>query len=101
MMQGDAYSIPVVLRQGATVIVPDMVKAVEITLGNLTRCYPGDVTWNEEAKQYEFPLTQEQTLKFPAGEQPLQVRVKFLNDEVVGAQGGSVDVKKSISKGVL
>ena len=61
MMQGDAYSLPIVLRQGELLITPEMVLRLEITIGTLTRTYPGVVRYDEENGQWLFPLTQEQT----------------------------------------
>lgn len=51
MMQGDAYSLPIVLRQGELLITPEMVLRLEITIGNLTRTYPGVVRYDEENGQ--------------------------------------------------
>lgn len=70
MMQGDAYSLPIVLRQGELLITPEMVLRLEITIGTLTRTYPGVVRYDEENGQWLFPLTQEQTFAFKAGRTP-------------------------------
>ena len=101
MMQGDAYSVPFVIRQGETTVTPDIVSAVELTIGALTRLWPGEVSYDEKKGQWLFPLTQEQTLAFSEGAQPTQVRVKFMDDRVVGANGGIINVMQSASKGVI
>lgn len=91
MMQGDAYSLPIVLRQGELLITPEMVLRLEITIGNLTRTYPGVVRYDEENGQWLFPLTQEQTFAFKAGRTPpVQARIKFNDESVVGAKGKTV-----------
>lgn len=102
MMQGDAYSLPIVLRQGELLITPEMVLRLEITIGNLTRTYPGVVRYDEENGQWLFPLTQEQTFAFKAGRTPpVQARIKFNDESVVGANGKTIYVSTSRSKGVL
>lgn len=101
MMQGDAYAVPFVIRQGGTAVTPQMVAAVELTIGTLSRVWPGEVNYDAKKGQWLFPLTQEQTMAFAEGKVPTQVRVKFLDDRVVGAQGGAINVLESASKGVI
>lgn len=101
MMQGDAYGVPFVIRQGDTTVTPDMVESVELTIGTLSRLYPGEVTYDEAKKQWLYPLTQEQTLAFAEGAVSTQVRVKLVNGDVVGAKGGAIRVVESQSKGVI
>lgn len=102
MMQGDAYSLPIVLRQGELLITPEMVLRLEITIGDLTRTYPGVVRYDEENGQWLFPLTQEQTFAFKAGRTPpVQARIKFNDESVVGAKGKTIYVSASRSKGVM
>lgn len=102
MMQGDAYSLPIVLRQGGLLITPEMVLRLEITIGNLTRTYPGAVRYDADGGQWLFPLTQEQTFAFQAGRTPpVQARIKFNDESVVGAKGKTIYVAASRSKGVL
>lgn len=102
MMQGDAYKLPIVLRQGDVLITPTMVLRLEITIGNLTRTYPGVVSYDEENGQWLFPLTQEQTFAFETGNTPpIWGRVKFNDESVVGARGKTIYVSASKSKGVM
>lgn len=102
MMQGDAYSLPIVLRQGELLITPEMVLRLEITIGTLTRTYPGVVHYDEENGQWLFPLTQEQTFAFKAGRTPpVQARIKFNDESVVAAKGKTIYVSASRSKGVM
>nr|DAJ64002.1 MAG TPA: hypothetical protein [Caudoviricetes sp.] len=101
MMQGDAYAVPFVIRQGETKVTPDMVETVELTIGMLSRLYPGEVTYDQKKGQWLFPLTQEQTMDFAEGSIPTQVRVKFMDGRVIGAKGGAIQVAQSASKGVI
>ena len=102
MMQGDAYSVPVTITaQDGTVITPDMVTCVEITIGNLSRKYPGAVTFDEDTGTWQFPLTQQQTFRLSQGKQETQARVVFASGDVFGGRGDTVFVTGSLSKGVL
>lgn len=102
MMQGDAYSVPVTITaQDGTVITPDMVTCVEITIGNLSRKYPGAVTFDEDTGAWQFPLTQQQTFRLQQGKQETQARVVFASGDVFGGRGDTVFVTESLSKGVL
>lgn len=102
MMQGDAYSVPVVIKaKDGTVITPEMATRVEITIGHLTRQWPGVITFNEDTLAWEFPLTQQQSFRLSQGKQKTQVRVAFSNGWVVGGDGTDVRVLKSKSKSIL
>ena len=102
MMQGDAYSVPVVIKaKDGTVITPEMATRVEITMGHLTRQWPGVITFNEDTLAWEFPLTQQQSFHLSQGKQKTQVRVAFSNGWVVGGDGTDVRVLKSESKSIL
>lgn len=102
MMQGDAYSVPVVIKaKDGTVITPEMATRVEITIGHLTRQWPGVITFNEDTLAWEFPLTQQQSFRLSQGKQKTQVRVAFSNGWVVGGDGTDVRVLKSESKSIL
>lgn len=102
MMQGDAYSVPVTITaQDGTVVTPDMVTCVEITIGNLSRKYPGAVTFDEDTGAWQFPLTQQQTFRLQQGKQETQARVVFASGDVFGGRGDTVFVTGSLSKGVL
>lgn len=102
MMQGDAYSVPVVIKaKDGTVITPEMATRVEITIGSLSRQWPGVITFNEDTLAWEFPLTQQQSFRLSQGKQKTQVRVVFSNGWVVGGIGTDIRVLKSESRGIL
>lgn len=102
MMQGDAYSVPVVIKaKDGTVVTPEMATRVEITIGSLSRQWPGVITFNEDTLAWEFPLTQQQSFRLSQGKQKTQVRVVFSNGWVVGGIGTDIRVLKSESRSVL
>lgn len=82
MMQGDTYWLPFVIRQGGTLITPDLVDNVELTIGSVSRFYPNSVEYSTD--QWQFPLAQGQSFSFPRGRLPVQVRVQFKDGSVVG-----------------
>lgn len=96
MMQGDTYWIPFVIRQGDTLITPDLVDNVEFTIGGISRFYPDSVAYS--GGQWQFPLTQQQTFSLPGGKQPVQARIQFKDGSVVGGRGEPVAVRESISR---
>lgn len=91
IMQGDEYFIGIQLtNENDEVISLDDIKAVEFILGELRWTYPSDdVSYDAHAESFYIRLTQEQTLNM-FGKQTLQVRVKFTNDEVIGAIYGDI-----------
>lgn len=100
MLQGDAYNIPFVIKQGDTVVTDTMVSAVEIVIGPLKKTHPdGGLTYS--GGEWLFALTQAETFALSAASQPAQVRVKFTGGDVVGASLGGISVARSLSKAVL
>lgn len=98
MVQGDAYSIDITIQSQGQSINVNSVELVEITLLNLTRSYPEEVTYSDE--KFHFPITQQETFKLPPI-CPMQVRVKFASGDVIGSKIQMVEVAGSISKAVL
>ncbi len=47
MVQGDAYSIDITIKNLGEAIPIDTVEKVEVTLLNLTRSYPEEVTYSD------------------------------------------------------
>lgn len=82
--QGDAYALPLrILVDGQDVAAED-VQVVEFMVGRYIR-----KTWPEEATyedgRFLLPLGQKETFALKAGEElPLDVRVKFKGDDVIG-----------------
>ncbi len=98
IMQGDAYCVPFRIRSGGTEITPELVDTVEITIGELTKTYPGEVDYD---MGWIVPLSQQDTFRLGPSLQPVQVRIKFITGDVVGASCGCVCVGDSLSKAVL
>ena len=104
-MQGDQYSIPIVLKGldsngQAICIEPNMVTDIEFMIGQLRQEYPGIVSYSDGV--YLFPLTQEQTFRFSGHPQPVQVRVRFNDGTVIGQSWTrTVEITESRSKVVL
>ena len=103
MMQGDAYGLPIeILRNDETVVTPNDVSDVEIAIGFLTKTYKaGEITYNANAAKWVFPLTQEETFRFPAVRMKAQVRVVWPDGSVEGVCMEGINVHESISKEVL
>ncbi len=96
--QGDAYSIPVVLKLNGKTVDAAAVEQVEFMLGShIRRMYPGQVKCEEGV--FYFPLTQAETLALPARlTLPLDVRVKFIGGDVVGVlRAAHVTVTDAVS----
>ena len=112
IMQGDAYNIEITLTDAdGTALTDETVETVEVSLGGLTKTYPGEVTFEPDAPsrgapssvttgKWLFPVTQEETACM-TGMLPFQVRVKFAGGNVVGARLPNVYATASISTEVL
>lgn len=97
--QGRTYDVLITLKlDEGTVITPDNVSAVEITLGGFKYNYPeGRVTYDDA---WALRLEQEDTLRM-AGVLPLAARVKTAGGDVIGADLGVVVVSEGHSREVL
>ena len=86
--QGDAYSVPVLIRLNGEPVDIDEVAEVEFTFGNgLRKLFPQEVQYNSADNCFYLPLTQDETFEFPAnGSVTLDTRVKFVGGNVIGAQ---------------
>jgi len=98
MVQGDAYSIDVTVSNQGEPLAVENVEQVAITLLNLTRSYPDEVTYSDG--KFHFPVTQEETFRLPPM-CPMQVRVKFTGGGVGASRIQMVEVARAISKAVL
>ena len=100
MMQGDSYSVPVVIKKSdGSVVTNNDVLDVEIVLGNLRKSLSdGSITYANE--KWLFPLTQEETFGFASAVKG-QVRIKWKNGDVEGVPLDRTVVNYSRSKEVL
>lgn len=103
MMQGDAYGLNIVLLYpDKTAVKAEDVSDVEITIGYLRKTYAsGQVTFNEETGKWVFPMTQEETFRFPVTRVKAQARIVWPGGGVEGVSLGTINVLESISKEVL
>lgn len=98
MTQGDSYSIDITIENEGKPLDISEIELVEITLLNLTKTYPGKVSFSNEA--FHFPVSQLETMNLP----PLcsmQIRVKFKSGDVIGSEIQKIDVQRVLSKAVL
>lgn len=99
IMQGDSYQKPFTLRTlDGTLITPEMVTALVLSIGNLSRQYPGDITYADG--KWLFPLSQAQTFGMN-GMLPVQARVLFQDGSVFGGNGAPVSVLPAVNRGIL
>lgn len=99
IMQGDSYQKPFTLRTlDGTLITPEMVTALVLSIGNLSRQYPGDITYADG--KWLFPLSQAQTFGMK-GMLPVQARVLFQDGSVFGGNGAPVSVLPAVNRGIL
>ena len=84
--QGDAYALPIQIRLNGELIGVEDVEAAEFCLGDgLRKLYPGDVSYEAGDNTFYLPLTQSDTISFPAnGSVSLDIRVKFTGGDVIG-----------------
>ena len=86
--QGDQYSVPILIRLNGEPLDLDDVAEVEFTIGNdMRKLWPQDVQYNSADECFYLPLTQAETIAFPAnGSVTLDIRVKFVGGNVVVVQ---------------
>lgn len=98
MVQGDAYSLDIEIKNNGEAVTAAQVDTVEVALLTLVKKYPDEVTYSDG--KFHFPLTQTETFGLPAV-CPMQVRVKFPGGDVIGSEMQQVDVLRSISRAVI
>ena len=99
MTQGDSYSIDITIENEGKTLDISEIELVEITLLNLTKTYPEEVSFSDGA--FHFPLSQEETMNLVPLLCPMQVRVKFTSGDVIGSEIQKIDVQRVLSKAVL
>lgn len=101
MMQGDSYGLEIeVLNDDGVAVTTADVSDMEITIGHLIKTYKsGEVTYSDG--KWFFPVTQEETFKFPPAAVPAQLRIVWNNKQVEGVSLGKIHVTESLSKEVL
>lgn len=95
--QGDSYLIPVVIRQGETIITDELVDGVKIAIDNAICTYPNGTLTYENGVWY-YPLSQKISNNLPVGKADIQVQVK-LGNNIIGSKIRKVDIDACIIKG--
>lgn len=100
--QGDAYSIPVIVKiDGDPINIAD-VSEVEFMLNGVRKMYPDSVSYDAVENAFMLPITQEESFAFPVGSVMLDVRVKFNGGNVEGIHRiVSITVIDAISEEVI
>lgn len=63
MVQGDAYSLAVTVKNNGQAVEIDDIEKIEMTLLYLQKYYPGQITYADG--KFYFPLAQEETFRLP------------------------------------
>lgn len=105
-MQGDAYGIEIdIFDKNGNMVTPDDISDVEITVGHIRKTYKGGSLFYVDngggSSQWIFPLSQQETFRFPASKANVQIRIAWPNGEVEGGRLGYLVVHESSSKEVL
>lgn len=101
MMQGDAYSLGIEIRNNAgSIVTPDDILDIEITIAGIRKTFSdGNVTYYNE--MWLFPLSQEETFSIRPMAVKAQVRVYWRNGAVEGQDLHGNIMYESRSKAVL
>lgn len=77
LQQGDQFAIPFPIFLGDALTTPDNVVGVRIKINDTLCEYPGTLTFDDDLKAWQFPLTEEQTRTWATEKLPAQVGVKI------------------------
>lgn len=101
MMQGDSYSLGIVILNNAgSPVTPGDVRDVEITIGHLSKTYRNaEVTFLDGV--WMFPISQKESFGMWPSEVKAQVRVAWANGAVEGQPIYGIRNEESLSKEVL
>ena len=85
IMQGDACRLAFQIRQNGTIVTPEMITDLEVTVGNLRKTYlDGGITFESEC-WYTY-LSQEDT-KSLSGSEYIRLRIRYLDQPWVAVRG--------------
>ena len=94
--QGDQYSIPIIIKQGDTVITNENVQGVRIAIENAVFTYPGGHLEYSDGVWY-FPLTQELSYLLEEGKAKGQVQIR-IGRNIIGSKTKEIDINECIIK---
>ena len=98
LMQGNTYRLPIRIKMNGEYLTGDDVSRVEFAVGQLLKCYPETVRYENGA--FVLPLSQEDTFAL-SGWLRYQIRVLFPDGSVKASRVNGGIVADSISKEVL
>lgn len=101
MMQGDSYSLGIVILNNAgSPVTPDDIQDIEITVGNVVKSYRRhELSFSDGS--WLFPVTQQDSFAMWPSAIKAQVRVKWNNGAIEGKPIYGIRNEESISKEVL
>lgn len=101
MMQGDSYSLGIVILNNAgSPVIPDDVRDVEITIGHMKKTYRNaEITFSDGV--WFFPISQRDTFDMWPSAVKAQVRVAWADGVVEGKPIYGIRNEESLSKEVL
>lgn len=100
LMRGNTYDLPITLKVGGAIILDTDVKKVEFIFGTITKTFPENVTFENNA--FIVHLTQEDTLALNATlHEQHQCRVLFNNGKAKATKRDRLVICDTEAKGVL
>jgi len=97
--QGDQYSIPIYITSQGTYLDLSEISAVEITLHNITKKYPGEVTYDSNSGAFLMPITQKESFSMPTKKRLYaQARILYSDGTVFGTDPLDFFIGESLSK---
>ena len=100
LLRGNTYDLPITLKIGNAVITGADVKKVEFFFGCISKKYPENVSYENNA--FLVHLSQEDTLQMPAcGHSFYQARVLFNSDKAKSTKRTRLAICDSMAKEVL
>lgn len=101
MMQGDSYSLGIVILNNAgSPVTPADVRDVEITIGDMSKTYKrAELTFTDGV--WMFPISQKDSFSMWPSAVKAQVRVAWLGGAVEGKPIYGIRNEESLSKEVL
>ena len=106
MMQGDSYALLINLTQMGTVLTPDLVADIEVSIGDTIRKTKsaGEVEFDTTEQQWYIRLTQAETLALEPGGYEAIARIKYSDTDDADVKGiniGRVIITDSLSTEVI
>lgn len=99
MYQGDQYSIPVYITTQGTYLDLSNISKVEITIHNITKEYPGEVSYDSSLGAFLFPMTQKESFSMPIKKRLYaQARILYGDGTVYGTDPVDFFIGESLSK---